>query len=59
MLVLLIGTSKLAPVLNAPVNAVKTVFEVYSGPNPGKISFSWFGNAGFLILISGIIGGFC
>lgn len=59
MLVLLIGTSKLVPVLNEPVNAVKSVFEVYSGPDPGKVSFSWFGNAGFLILISGIIGGLC
>ena len=59
MLVLLIGTSKLIPALNGPFNAVKTVFRVYTGPNPGSVSFSWFGNAGFLILISGILGGLC
>ena len=57
MLVLLIGTSKLVPALNAPFNAVRSVFRVYSGPNPGSVSFSWFGNAGFLILVSGVIGG--
>lgn len=50
--VLLLLTSKLVPVINAPLNEIKTTVKFY-----GELTFTWINTPGVLILLSGFIGG--
>lgn len=58
MLVFLLGTSKLVPPINAFLGKFSTAFSVYAGEGAATIKLAWIGNAGTLILLAGIIGGF-
>ena len=58
MLVFLLGTSKLVPPINAFLGKFSTAFSVYAGEGAPTIKLAWIGNAGTLILLAGIIGGF-
>lgn len=52
ILVLLLLTSNLVPIINAPLSAIKSTIKFY-----GELAFTWINTPGVLILISGIIGG--
>lgn len=56
--VLLLATSKLFPMINQPLSAIKSSIYIYNGPNASPYTFTWINTPGVLILISGLIGGF-
>jgi lactate permease len=55
--VLIILTSPLTPAVSRLLDQVKTGVTVYTGANPGHLSFKWLNSPGTLILLSAIIGG--
>ncbi len=55
--VLLILTSKLVPVVNGPLSAIKSSFLIYSGEGGTPTSFSWINTPGVWIIIAAVIGG--
>lgn len=55
--VLLLLTSKLVPMINEPLSAIKSSVMIYQGPDATPYTFTWINTPGVLILISGIIGG--
>lgn len=55
--VLLLLTSKLVPPLNSWLAQFASQVQVYSGPNPNTITFTWINTAGIWIFISALIGG--
>ncbi len=60
MFVVLLFTSKLFPVINAPLASIKSSVGIYinaAGERTAMYTFSWVNTPGVLILISGIIGG--
>lgn len=54
---LLLGTSKLVAPVNAALAPLSTTLTVYSGPNPGSLSFSWVNTPGVLIMVAALVGG--
>ncbi len=54
---LIIITSPLFPSLNKLLEHVKTSLTVYTGKNPGHLTFKWLSSPGTLIFLSAIIGG--
>ncbi|HIU04067.1 MAG TPA: L-lactate permease [Candidatus Coprousia avicola] len=54
---LLLGTSKLVSPVNAALAPLSTTLTVYSGPNPGSLSFSWVNTPGVLIMVAALVGG--
>ena len=54
---LIIVTSPLFPSINRFLDHVKTSLTVYTGKNPGHLSFKWLSSPGTLIFLSAIIGG--
>lgn len=54
---LLILTSKLVPVINAPLSAIKSSFLIYTGEGGAQTSFSWINTPGVWIILAAIIGG--
>lgn len=55
--IFLLSTSKLVAPLNTFLNQFATQVQVYSGPNPNTITFTWINTAGVWIFLSAIIGG--
>ena len=57
--VLLLGTSKLVPPINAPLSAIKSSVQIYAGPveKPTLTTFSWINTPGVWIIIAAVIGG--
>ena len=57
--VLLLGTSKLVPFINAPLSTIKSSFQIYAGPveKPTLTTFSWINTPGVWIIIAAVIGG--
>lgn len=57
--VLLLGTSKLFPFINAPLSTIKSSFQIYTGPveKPTLTTFSWINTPGVWIIIAAVIGG--
>lgn len=55
--IILLGTSSLFPVIHQPLAAVTTKLSVYSGVNPGTLSFAWLDCPGVKIAVAGIIEG--
>ena len=56
ILVLLLGTSLVTPVHNL-IAPLKSTLQVYAGPNPNTLSFSWVNTAGVMIFASALAGG--
>ncbi|ERL12809.1 transporter, lactate permease family [Coriobacteriaceae bacterium BV3Ac1] len=56
--IVLVFTSKLVPVINGPLSAIKTTVNIYQGDPTATLSFSWINTPGVLILICGILGAF-
>lgn len=54
---LLLGTSKLVAPVNAALAPLSTTLTVYSGPNPGSLSFTWVNTPGVLIMVAALVGG--
>lgn len=54
---LLLLTSKVVPAIHEPLARIKSTAVIYSGDNPGTLTFQWIIAPGVLILISAIIGG--
>jgi lactate permease len=54
--VLLLGTSKLVPPVNTFLAQFSSKVQVYTGENPGTLTFSWINTPGVWIFISAIIG---
>lgn len=54
---LIIITSPLFPSINRLLDHVKTSLTVYTGKNPGHLSFKWLSSPGTLIFLSAAIGG--
>lgn len=55
--VLLLGTSKLVPPVNAFLAQFATSVQVFSGPNPGTLTFSWINTPGVWIFLAAFAGG--
>lgn len=55
--ILLLGTSKLVPLINAPLSAIKSSVLIYTGPTGKPTNFSWINTPGVWIIIAAIIGG--
>lgn len=55
--ILLLGTSKLVPPVNAFLARFATSVQVFSGPNPGTLSFSWINTPGVWIFLAAFVGG--
>lgn len=55
--VLLMGTSKLVAPVNAALAGLSSTVTVYTGPNPGSLSFSWVNTPGVWIFLAAIVGG--
>lgn len=55
--ILLIITSKLVPAIYAPLSAIKTAVQIYTGPNAVPYTFVWVATPGIMIFISAFIGG--
>ena len=55
--ILLLGTSKLVPPVNAFLARFATTVQVFSGPNPGTLSFSWINTPGVWIFLAAFVGG--
>ena len=55
--ILLLGTSKLVPLINAPLSAIKSSVLIYTGPTRKPTNFSWINTPGVWIIIAAIIGG--
>ncbi|MDY2776789.1 MAG: L-lactate permease [Collinsella sp.] len=55
--VLLLGTSKLVPPLNAFLSQFSTSIQVFSGENPGTLSFAWVNTPGVWIFLAALVGG--
>lgn len=55
--VILLLTSSLVPAIHDPLAAIASKVSVYSGKNPGTLSFAWVNTPGVLIMIAGLIGG--
>lgn len=55
--ILIILTSPLIPSVSKLLDQVKTVATVYTGENPGHLTFKWLNSPGTLILLSAVIGG--
>ncbi len=56
--ILLLGTSTLCPPIHNLIADIKTTVTIYTGENPGSLSFSWINTPGVIIFIAAIIGGF-
>ena len=55
--VILLATSSLVPFIHDPIASVSSTITVYTGNDPGSLSFAWFDCPGVKIIIAGIIGG--
>lgn len=55
--VLLLGTSKLVAPVNAFLSQFSTSVTVFSGDNPGMLSFSWINTPGVWIFLAAFAGG--
>ena len=55
--IFLVLTSKIVPAINGPLSSIKTVLQIYQGPNATPYTLSWFSAPGLIIFIAGIIGG--
>lgn len=55
--VILLLTSSIFPVINRPLSAIHTTAQIFSGENPGSLTFYWINTPGVLIMIAGLIGG--
>lgn len=55
---LLLATSKLVPVINVPLNAIKSSVLIYDGPGGAPYTFTWVATPGIMILLSAFIGGY-
>ena len=55
--VLLMGTSKLVAPLNAWLAQFSSTVVVYTGADPGSLSFSWVNTPGVLIIVAALAGG--
>lgn len=55
--VLLMGTSKLVPAINSALAPLATSVQVFSGENPGILTFSWVNTPGVWIFLAAIVGG--
>ncbi|MDD6148120.1 MAG: L-lactate permease [Lachnospiraceae bacterium] len=55
--VILLFTSSLIPVIHEPLATVKSTISVYTGKNPGSLTFYWLDCPGVKIILAGLIGG--
>lgn len=55
--VLLLLTSNFFPPIHDAINSVKTSVSVYTGDNPGTLTFAWLGCPGIMIFIAAFAGG--
>ena len=55
--VLLLGTSKLVPPVNGFLSRFSSTITVYSGENPGSLTFSWVNTPGVWIFLAAFAGG--
>ena len=56
--ILLMGTSKLVPFVNCALAPLSSSVQVFSGKNPGTLSFMWVNTPGIWIFLAAIVGGF-
>ena len=56
--ILLMGTSKLVPFVNSALAPLSSSVQVFSGKNPGTLSFMWVNTPGIWIFLAAIVGGF-
>ena len=56
--ILLMGTSKLVPFVNSALAPLSSSVQVFSGKNPGTLSFMWVNTPGIWIFLAAIMGGF-
>lgn len=54
---LLMGTSKLFPLIYRTISPIKTSFTVYAGEEANTLHFSWINTPGIMILIATFFGG--
>ncbi len=52
------GTSKLVPFVNSALAPLSSSVQVFSGKNPGTLSFMWVNTPGIWIFLAAIVGGF-
>lgn len=55
--IILLVTSSLVPALHGPIASVSTSISVYTGSEPGSLSFTWLDCPGVKIIFAGILGG--
>ncbi len=55
--VLLMGTSKLVPVVNNALAGLASSVQVFSGESPATLTFSWVNTPGVWIFLAAIVGG--
>ena len=55
--ILLMGTSKLVPFVNSALAPLSSSVHVFSGKNPGTLSFMWVNTPGIWIFLAAIVGG--
>lgn len=55
--ILLIITSTICPPVHNLIADIKTSVTIYTGQNPGTLTFSWINTPGVMIFIAAIIGG--
>lgn len=55
--ILLMGTSKLVPFVNSALAPLSSSVQVFSGKNPGTLSFMWVNTPGIWIFLAAIVGG--
>lgn len=56
--ILLMSTSKLVPFVNSALAPLSSSVQVFSGKNPGTLSFMWVNTPGIWIFLAAIVGGF-
>lgn len=56
IVIFILGSSKLVPPINQALGAIKSSVIIYSGANPGTLSFSWINTPGVWMFLAGIIG---
>lgn len=55
--VLLLATSKLVPFINEPLTQIRTSIRIYMATDSNPYTFTWIATPGFLIFVSGFLGG--
>ena len=55
--ILLMGSSKLVPPVNEWLARFSSTVTIYTGENPGSLSFSWVNTPGVWILAAAVVGG--